>query len=270
QVNNFITTENNSITGKNVDIPLILHESTLTNLVWLKSPNKFSDLPKRKLLSHVLAAKLPNENLWDHYIKFIDDQAEHEKFTDEDIINLKYNPIAKELLMEKTYGNPDYISFGLTQEILKGVKERNQEELRQANEKQKEDQQMIMNQKDEEMKRLQIDLDTSKKNNKEIKDDDYKLRSKIYNKKLSIIAKSSKVIVYLLTIMSACWSVFTLIYDIKGKMLYIILTAVVGVMPRIIGLMKPCTRKIMEKCKNKIWEGILSNSNYKDFERPDK
>ncbi|EAC9370654.1 hypothetical protein LF77_16150, partial [Listeria monocytogenes] len=199
QVNNFITTENNSITGKNVDIPLILHESTLTNLVWLKSPNKFSDLPKRKLLSHVLAAKLPNENLWDHYIKFIDDQAEHEKFTDEDIINLKYNPIAKELLMEKTYGNPDYISFGLTQEILKGVKERNQEELRQANEKQKEDQQMIMNQKDEEMKRLQIDLDTSKKNNKEIKDDDYKLRSKIYNKKLSIIAKSSKVIVYLLT-----------------------------------------------------------------------
>ncbi|EAE1690280.1 hypothetical protein Y199_15610, partial [Listeria monocytogenes] len=148
QVNNFITTENNSITGKNVDIPLILHESTLTNLVWLKSPNKFSDLPKRKLLSHVLAAKLPNENLWDHYIKFIDDQAEHEKFTDEDIINLKYNPIAKELLMEKTYGNPDYISFGLTQEILKGVKERNQEELRQANEKQKEDQQMIMNQKD--------------------------------------------------------------------------------------------------------------------------
>ncbi|EAH0379395.1 hypothetical protein K3S47_002633, partial [Listeria monocytogenes] len=134
QVNEFTTMENRSISGKNVDIPLIIHETTLTNLVWLKSPNKFMDLPKSKLLSHVLAAKLPNENLWERYIKFIDDQAEHKKFTDEEIVNLKYSPIAKDLLMEKTYGNPEHVSIGVIQEIHKQVKELDQERVRQATE----------------------------------------------------------------------------------------------------------------------------------------
>lgn len=270
QVNEFTTMGNKSIIGKNVDIPLIIHETTLTNLVWLKSPNKFSDLPKRKLLAHVLAAKLPNENLWDMYIKFIDEQTQHENFTDEEIIKLKYNPIAKELLMDKTYGNSDHISYGLLQEIIKEVKERDQEELRQKNEKQKEEHQMMINQRDEKVNKLQSDLDASENDKKKLKDDDCKLRSEIYKKKINKSFKVLIVINCLILAISALWTGISYFYDFKCKIFYTILAVLLTVIAFINALIRPFKDTIEEKYKNKIWKRILSESTFQDFERPDK
>lgn len=116
-------------------IPPILHDSIMTNLIWLKQPSKAPDLPFKKLVADCYAALQPNEYLWNRYIETMNLLKDNSEASEEDIVLLRYSPTAKYLLVSKTLGDQDELTIGTVQEILEEVKQRKLDDhVREVNE----------------------------------------------------------------------------------------------------------------------------------------
>ncbi|MDR4886305.1 hypothetical protein RGU12_01945 [Fredinandcohnia sp. QZ13] len=110
-------------------IPPVLHDSVITNLMWLKNPSEAPDLPRQRLIAETFAATHPQEHLWKRYIEAVNIfESTNQGISQEDIVRLRYSQGAREILMEKTLGNEDLITIGTVKEILAEIK--NQEELK--------------------------------------------------------------------------------------------------------------------------------------------
>lgn len=129
-------------------IPPVLHDSVITNLVWLKNPNKAPNLPSKKLMADCYAAAAPKEHLWERYIETLNIYEKTGDITDKDLAVLRYTQGAKELLVEKTLGEEDAVTIGTVQEILKEIKLKDEINLRQVKEE-----------KEKEIKQLKDELE---------------------------------------------------------------------------------------------------------------
>lgn len=119
-------------------IPPVLHDSTLTNIMWLKNPSKTPNLPRKRIIAQTFAATQPPEHLWNRYLETIN--IYEDKFTEEEFIFLNYSTSAREMLMDLTMGDEDVISIGTITEILDERDSREQqriEEVRKAEEQTK-------------------------------------------------------------------------------------------------------------------------------------
>lgn len=115
-------------------IPPVLHDSTITNLVWLKNPSKAPDFPSKRLIAECYAATAPKEHLWKRYIETLNIIEKTDELNQKDIVLLRYTPAARELLVEKTMGDENAITIGTVQEILDEIKNREQREYRKLEE----------------------------------------------------------------------------------------------------------------------------------------
>ncbi|MEI4827983.1 hypothetical protein WAX78_00645 [Bacillus sp. FJAT-53711] len=104
-------------------IPPVLHDSVITNLVWLKNPSKAPNLPSKRLMADCYAAVAPKEHLWERYIETLNIYEKTGDITYQDLAILRYTQGAKELLVEKTLGEEDAVTIGTVQEILKEIKQ---------------------------------------------------------------------------------------------------------------------------------------------------
>lgn len=107
-----------------------LTDDALTNLLWLKSPTKAPDLPRKRIIADCYAATQPDEALWRKYVAEIDRLAGEELISVEDCLLLRHSLEAKRVLMDLTMGDEVVFAQGTVKEILEMVEAQHQAELR--------------------------------------------------------------------------------------------------------------------------------------------
>lgn len=165
------------LSQNNIGIPPVLTDSVITNLVWLKNPQLYPNLPSLKLIADCLVAINPSDRLWNNYIDKLELLIANNELIDKNkIVTLRYLPEAKKILMDKTMGDENAITEGTANEILMEIeKQRLTEiELAKENERQKAQESIIEHKKENE--NLQNEL---------------KDRDSAYLNTLEIIRKSS-------------------------------------------------------------------------------
>lgn len=115
-------------------IPPVIHDSVITNLVWLKNPNSAPELPVKRLIAECYAAAAPKEHLWERYIETLEIYEQTNQITGRDLITLRYTQGARELLVEKTLGDEEAITIGTVQDILKQIRSEENKRLIEAEE----------------------------------------------------------------------------------------------------------------------------------------
>lgn len=113
-------------------IPPVLHDSVLTNLVWLKMPARGPDLPIKRVIAECYAALSPKEHLWKRYLETLSIYEATNEITKEDVINLRYTQGARELLIDKTLGDEDAVTIGTVKEILQEIDKVNEDKITEA------------------------------------------------------------------------------------------------------------------------------------------
>lgn len=143
----FVTTNNTLarktkeyfISQENIGIPPVLTDSVITNLVWLKNPQLYPNLPSLKLIADCLAAINPSDRLWNKYIDKLELLIANNELVDRNsIVTLRYLPEAKKILMDKTMGDENAITEGTASEILKEIEKQRLAEIELARDKERE------------------------------------------------------------------------------------------------------------------------------------
>ncbi|MBI3005810.1 MAG: hypothetical protein HYY49_10410, partial [Ignavibacteriales bacterium] len=102
--------------------PLCVAAPLLTNLLWLKNPNRLADLPKKQLIAMSYAALEPGQDLWKKYLEEIERLKPIEGLSEEDYILLRYSIEAKNVLMSLTWGDHNRLKPAMVTEVLDKVK----------------------------------------------------------------------------------------------------------------------------------------------------
>jgi len=126
---NFINSYLNKGEEINGAMPLI-SDYTLTNLLWLKSPMKIPDLPRKKIIADCFAATQPDERLWNKYIEEINKLSKYGEIKEDESYYFKYAPLMKGVFMEVTESNGEVICEGTVKEIMELSRKRIEVEAR--------------------------------------------------------------------------------------------------------------------------------------------
>ena len=117
-------------------VPPCVSDRDLMTLLWLKTPFRCADLPRKRLIADCYAAMQPEAHLWHKYLQEIEKLRQREKltptgtYTTENVYVLRYSIEAKQALMERTLGDEDALTEGTVAEILEAARQRMQGELR--------------------------------------------------------------------------------------------------------------------------------------------
>ncbi len=95
-----------------------MSDHTLTNLLWLKTPNMAPDLPRHRIIADCFAATQPDEQLFRKYLTEIDKLQKNHTITVDDVYLLRYSQEARNALMRATLGEEDALTEGTVPEIL--------------------------------------------------------------------------------------------------------------------------------------------------------
>lgn len=105
-----------------------LTDYALTNILWLKKPMAFPELPRKRIIADCYAATQPDERMWRKYLDEIDKLSKDGNVTEDDYYLLRYSLEAKQALMELTQGDVDVFSRGTVKEILDLIRSQIREE----------------------------------------------------------------------------------------------------------------------------------------------
>jgi hypothetical protein len=115
-----------------------LTDYTLTNILWLKQPNRAPDLPIKRIIADSYAAIQPSDSLFNKYLLQIDRLQESGEIDPNDAHLAMYSLHCKQALMNKTLGEEDALTEGTVREILDYVhckiKEDLEKEIKQKDE----------------------------------------------------------------------------------------------------------------------------------------
>lgn len=155
-----------TLEGK-IGLPPILTDNVVTNLVWLKNPDLYPELPSLRLIADCFAATNPNDRLWNKYIDKIEKLVAQGGIIDKDsIITLRYLPDAKKVLMDKTLGDENAISDGTAKEVLIEINRKNAEAIELAKEKERKKAEIELQKEKEKNKNLSENLKSNAERNK--------------------------------------------------------------------------------------------------------
>lgn len=104
------------------EVPPGFTDHWLTTLLWLKTPLRAPDLPKKRLIADCYAAVQPSERLWRRYLEEINKLETRRSVTTDDYYRLRFSLEAKNGLMARTLGEEDVFTQGTVQEILEEVR----------------------------------------------------------------------------------------------------------------------------------------------------
>lgn len=145
----FITTNNSlalsnrrfevSEKGDSFFIPACLTDVFIGTLVWLQSPAQVVDLNQKKIIADCYAALQPDNLLIKKFVNEVEKLKNEGKILPEESISLRCDIVARELLAEKTMGDPEHFTENTTLEILEEfkVKIKKEEEQKYLKEKEK-------------------------------------------------------------------------------------------------------------------------------------
>ncbi|PWU69988.1 hypothetical protein [Gracilibacillus dipsosauri] len=133
-------------------IPPVLHDSILTNIMWLKNPSDVPDLPRKRLIAETFAATRPPESVWAKFIEVI--KLHESQYKEDDIYFLRYTASAQEMLMDISKGDPDVITVGTISEIL-AEKERQEQAEKDRIAKERD---VEIQRKNEELEKIRLEM----------------------------------------------------------------------------------------------------------------
>lgn len=112
------------------NVPPVLTDYALTNLLWLKMPMRAPDLPRKRIIAAAFAAAQPDQQLWQRYLAEIGKLREDNTVSADDYFLLRHSLQARAALMEVTLGEGDSFTTGTVNEILDIVRADIQRDLR--------------------------------------------------------------------------------------------------------------------------------------------
>lgn len=102
---------------QNVDIAMT--DFYMTNILWLKKPTKYPELPKKRAIADIYAALIPDDNLWSQFVHTLEEMQEKDEITYNDVISLQTAKETPELLMDASSKCANLLSPSSVQEIQK-------------------------------------------------------------------------------------------------------------------------------------------------------
>lgn len=103
-------------------VPYCMLDHVLSTLVWLKSASPPSDLPQKRIIANCYAALNPPDALWGDYLNKINDLLARKEISSEEYDLLRYDPAARNTLMDITLGGERAFTEGTVQEVLEHAK----------------------------------------------------------------------------------------------------------------------------------------------------
>jgi len=224
----FVTTNNNlALANKEFEIseekdkfyiPVCLTDILLGTLIWLQRPTEVQQINEKKLIAECCAALQPNNELISKLIQQIEKLKNDKKISKDDYFLLKNSRVARNLLGEKTMGDPANFTNQTPEEILEEIK-------KESNHKYFEEK--------KEHEKTRMELKKIKGENEE--------KIKNTSKKAEIVADySSKIIYIFFAFMAITGVVLSIIPDFVIKhpyiIIFIILSYLLGLIDLILGL----------------------------------
>jgi len=134
--------------GKNFYIPTCATDTFVGTLIWLRNPQKFIEISKRKLIANIYSALQPKEKFLRLYLSEIKKFENDKKITEDDYILLRDSHVARQMLMEETLGDPDSFSSKTLIEISERIKKESYSKYIEEKESHEQTRQELENEKE--------------------------------------------------------------------------------------------------------------------------
>jgi hypothetical protein len=103
--------------------PLVMLESEMASLLWVRSPAVAEDLPRQQLLAAVYTGMQPAPHLWVKYVEEIERLQDRGFVNPAEAIIFRSRPEAREILMDVTLGDTTMINPQSMEQIVHRVRE---------------------------------------------------------------------------------------------------------------------------------------------------
>ncbi len=103
--------------------PLVMLDSTVATLLWVKAPTQAPDLPRRQIIADCYSALAPSSSLWSRFSEEIDRLDQRGEIDAESVALLRYSHEAEQALMEVTLGDPRKVTEGAIKTALAKARE---------------------------------------------------------------------------------------------------------------------------------------------------
>jgi hypothetical protein len=107
---------------KSFYIPTCVTDTFVGTLIWMRNPQKITEIKERELIANIYSALQPNEEFLKQFLSEVKKLREDDKITENDYIFLRDSQVASQMLMEETLGDPDSFSSKTPFEILERIK----------------------------------------------------------------------------------------------------------------------------------------------------
>jgi hypothetical protein len=110
--------------------PLVMLESEIASLLWVRSPAVAEDLPRQQLLAAVYTGMQPAAHLWMKYVEEIERLEARGVVNPDEAVLFRSRPEARDVLMDVTLGDTTMINAESMEKIVKRVREDQSLQLR--------------------------------------------------------------------------------------------------------------------------------------------
>jgi hypothetical protein len=115
---NLVRASRNFFNSGRHEWPLAMLDSTTSTLLWVKSPTKAPDLPRRQIIADCYSALAPTSTLWTKFVEEVDRLSQRGVINEESVALLRYSHEAEQALMDATFGDPRKVSERVIQSTL--------------------------------------------------------------------------------------------------------------------------------------------------------
>ena len=102
--------------------PHAMLDTDVATLMWLKTPRKAPDLPRKRIMADCYAALRPSDALWNRWLNEIDRTAKSGSYSDSQLDIMRYSPDAQRALMDMTFGAEEAVTDQTVDQVLTSAK----------------------------------------------------------------------------------------------------------------------------------------------------
>jgi hypothetical protein len=134
-------------------IPSCITDIFAGTQIWLSTPHKWDSMNRQRIIADAYAALQPDTVLLKQFIAEVEKLKKDDKISSEEFYVLRASSIARNILMEKTCGDPEAFMDQTTMEVLEVIKEDAKKEYKEKYYAEKEKNNITQEILDQEMQR---------------------------------------------------------------------------------------------------------------------
>lgn len=110
-------------------VDIAMTDFYITNILWLKKPTKYPDLPMKRVIADIYSSLQPSDSIWASFIAETEAMRERGEITYDDVITLKTSSHSSDLLVDAEIEGINSISPSTIREILDEINSRHEKEI---------------------------------------------------------------------------------------------------------------------------------------------